>query len=332
MNKLLAILLLAAVAFSAPAADQMRLLVALPGPLNLSYLPLDLAPKIGADKAEGVELALRHVGGGGVALQLLQSREVDFAVAGAPAAMSAKASGNDVVVIASVDDLTLFVLMVRSDLKDQVRQVRDLAGRVVGVNTSSLASKTTSQQLAELMLRNDGISPGHVRIVPAGQSWDEQSVLIRAKAVDAILGDEPFASRLRDDGQVFFLVNLARGADAERIPGAGFLHAAVETRSDVLRDAPKKAEKIVAVLRRTLAWMAGHTPEEIVAALQIDDLPARQAMLRALRQYSRLYSPDGRLSARQIRETDLFFASGEGGARRVLLGDMIDARWAGRKP
>lgn len=332
MNPLRTLLLLAALAFSASAAGQMRLLVAQPGPLNLSYLPLDLASRIGADKAEGVELVLRHVGGGGVALQLLQSREVDFAVAGAPAAMSAKASGNDVVVIASVDDLTLFVLMVRSDLKGQVRQVRDLAGRVIGVNTSSVASKTTSQQLAELMLRNDGISPGHVRIVAAGQSWDEQSVLIRSKAVDAILGDEPFASRLRDDGQVFFLVNLARAADAERIPGAGFLHAAVETRSDVLRDAPTKAEKMVAVLRRTLVWMASHTPEEIVAALQIDDAPARQAMLRALRQYARLYSPDGRFSARQIRETDIFFASSEGGAKRVLLGDMIDARWAGRKP
>lgn len=332
MNRFRALLLLAALVFSAPAVGQMRLLVALPGPLNVSYLPLDLASKIGADTAEGVELALRHVGGGGVALHLLQSREVDFAIAGAPAAMSAKANGNDVVVIASVDDLTLFVLMVRSDLKDEIRRVRDLAGRVIGVNTSSLSSKTTSQQLAELLLRNDGISPGHVRIVAAGQSWDEQSVLIRSKAADAILGDEPFASRLRDDGQVFFLVNLARAADAERIPGAGFLHAAVETRSDVLRDAPKKAEKLVAVLRRTLAWMASHTPEEIVAALRIDDAPARQALLRALRQYSRLYSPDGRFSARQIRETDIFFASSEGGAKRVLLGDMIDARWAGRKP
>jgi NitT/TauT family transport system substrate-binding protein len=332
MNRLRTVLLLAVLAFSAPATAQTRLTVAFPGPLNISYLPIDLAPKIGADKAEGVELVLRHTGGGGVALQQLQAREADFAVAGAPAAMSAKANGNDVVAIASVDDLTLFVLMVRSDLKRDVRRVRDLAGRVIGVNTSSLSSKTTSQQLAELLLKNDGISPGHVRIVPGGQSWDEQSALIRTKAADAILGDEPFASRLRDDGQVFFLVNLADAADAEKIPGAGFLHAAVETRSDVLRDSPKKAEKMVAVVRRTLAWMASHTPEEIVAALQIGEAPAREALLKSLRRYSRLYSPDGRLSARQIRETDIFYASSEGADKRVLLGDMIDARWAGRKP
>lgn len=331
MNKFAAFFAAAALACTGAFAQE-RLTVAFPGPLNISYLPIDLASKIGADKAEGVELVLRHTGGGGVALHQLQSRNVDFAVAGVPAAMSARANGNDVQAIAAVDDLTLFILMVRSDLKGQVKRVRDLAGRVVGVNTSSLSSKTTSQQLAELLLRNDGISPGHVRIIAAGQSWDEQSSLILSKGADAILGDEPFASRLRDAGQVFFLVNLADPAHAERVPGAGFLHAAVETRSDVLRNTPKKAEKMVAVVRRTLAWMASHTPEEIVAALKIDDAAERRSLLQSLRQYKRLYSPDGRFSERQMRETDIFYASTEGSGRRVLLRDMVDDRWAGRKP
>lgn len=332
MNKFVSVIVLATFAFACAAAEPLRLTVAFPGPLNISYLPIDLAPRIGADKAEGVELVLRHTGGGGVALHQLQSRNVDFAVAGVPAAMSARANGNDVQVIAAVDDLTLFILMVRSDLKGQVKRVRDLAGRLVGVNTSSLSSKTTSQQLAELLLKNDGISPGHVRVIAAGQSWDEQSALILSKGADAILGDEPFASRLRDAGHVFFLVNLAQAADAEKIPGAGFLHAALETRSDVLRHAPKKAEKMIAVVRRTLAWMASHTPEEIVAALAIDDAAERSSLLQSLRQYKRLYSPDGKFSARQIRETDIFYASTEGNGRRVLLGDMVEDRWVGRKP
>ena len=332
MSKLIMFLVFAVLALPSAADERMRLIVAFPGPLNISYLPIDLAPKIGADKAEGVELVLRHTGGGGVALHQLQSHAADFAVAGVPAAMSAKANGNDVQVIAAVDDLTLFILMVRSDLKGQVRRVRDLAGRLVGVNTSSLSSKTTSQQLAELLLRNDGIAPSQVRIIAAGQSWDEQSALIVSKSADAILGDEPFASRLRDAGQVFFLVNLANAADAEKIPGAGFLHAAVETRSDVIRNTPKKAEKMVAVIKRTLAWMASHTPDEIVAALQIDDEATRRSLLQALRQYARLYSPDGKLSDRQIRETDIFYASTEGNGRRVMLGDMVHDRWAGRKP
>ena len=53
-----------------------------------------------------------------------------------------------------------------------------MRGKVIGVNTSTRASKTTSQQLAELLLASDGVSLDSVRIVPAGQSWDEQSSLM----------------------------------------------------------------------------------------------------------------------------------------------------------
>lgn len=327
---LAACLLLLPLASSGQVAAQEKLHVSVPGPLNISYLPLDLAPNIGADKAEGVELVLRRVGGGGIALQHLQTRNADFAVAGVPAAMSAKVRGNDVVVVAPVNDLTLFILMVRSGLKGKVKSVRDLRGRVIGVNTSSLASKTTSQQLAELLVKNAGLPANGIRLVAAGQNWDEQSSMIRGAAADAILGDEPFASRLRDAGDVFFLVNLADPADAATIPGAGFLHAAVETRSDVIAQTPHKVEKMVAVVRRTLAWMATHTPEQIVEALHIDDAGERRSLLQSLRQYPRLYSPDAKFSQAQVRETDLFYAATEG--KSGVLADLIDDRWSGRKP
>ena len=99
--------------FAASASAREKLLVSVPGPLNISYLPMDLASRIGADRDEGVQLVLHHVGGGGLALNDLRMRQADFAVAGVPAAMSAKAGGNDVVVLAPVNDWILFILMVR---------------------------------------------------------------------------------------------------------------------------------------------------------------------------------------------------------------------------
>lgn len=322
----------AACLYALPAWSEERLTVAYPGPLNISYLPLDLITKIGADKAEGVQFVPRPTGGGGAALQQLQSRNTDFAVAGVPAAMSAKANGNDVVVIAAVDDLAVFVLTVRSDLKDKVKRPRDLAGKVVGVTSSSLAVKTISHQLAELLLKSDGLSPDQVRIIAAGQSWEEQSAIMRSKSADAILGFEPFASRLRDTGLVYFLFNLGNPADAAKVPGGGLLQAALETRSDVLRDSPHKAEKMVAVIRRTLQWITRHTPEQIVDALQIADVETRTSLLKSLRQYPRLYSSDGKLPDWQMRETNLFYAATEGATRPVVLENIIDVRWAGRKP
>lgn len=315
-----------------PLHAEERLTVAYPGPFNVSYLPLDLLQKIGADKAEGIQVVARHTSGGGTAIQHMLTRNTDFAVAGLPAAMSAKANGNDIVVISAVDDLPVFVLTVRSDLKGQIKRPRDLAGKVVGVTSSSLAIKTISQQLAELLLKNDGLSPGQVRIVAAGQSWEEQSAVIRSKSADALLGFEPFASRLRDSGLVFFLFNLGNPVDAASVPGAGLLQASLQTRSDVLRETPYKAEKMVAALRRTLQWMATHTPEQIVDILQIEDAETRSSLLKSLRQYPRLYSRDGKFSEHQLEETRLFYQAADGAVKPVAIESLIDARWAGRKP
>lgn len=324
--------LLALLLTAGPLSAQERVTVAYPGPLNIPLLPLDLAARIGADKAEGIVLVPRHVSGG-VALQDLETRNVDFAAPGVPAAMSARARGGDVVVIAPLNDLPVYVLAVRGELRGEVRRPRDLAGRKVGVTTSSRSARTTSHQVAELVLRGDGVPPEQLRIVAIGQSWEEQSAALRSGAVDAILGFEPFPSRLRDAGLVYFLFDLADPADAAKLPGAGFLLAGLVTRADVLRQAPGRAEKLVAVLRRTLQWIAGHTPEQIVEALEIPDAETRAAMLKALRRYPRLYSPDGRFAARQIAETDHFFAAvGDGGAQPLSLDAMLDARWAGHKP
>lgn len=308
--------------------------VSAPGPRNISYLPVDLIPAIGVDKEEGIHLNILHTGGGGVALNNLMTKNADFAVAGVPAALSLKANGGDVVVIAPVNDAPLFVLMVRSGLKDKVRKIADLKGKVIGVNTGTKTSKTTSQQLAELLLKSAGVPVDAVRIVPAGQSWVEQSSLMITGTADAVVGDEPFASRLLEDGKVFFLAHLAQPASVKGIKGTNFLHAALETRPDVIAENPAKVEKMVRMVKKSLAWIASHTPEQVADALGITDAEERASLVGALRRYPKAYSRDGKFSTAQLKETDIFF---QGSLEKGMLGtevrieNMLSDRWAGRR-
>ena len=316
------------------ADSLISLTISVPGPRNLSYLPIDLISRIGADRAEGAAVNILHTGGGGLALQNLVRRNSDFAVAGAPAILSQNVKGEPVTILAAVDDLPLFMLMVRADLQGQIKRIADLKGRVIGVNSSSMSSKTTSQQLVELLLRSDNVALDTVRIIQAGQSWEQQSAILLSGTADAVMGDEPFASRLLSMKKVFFLVNLAEPTTAERIPGAGFLHAALTTRPDVLQENPRKVEKMVSVLRRTLQWITTHTPEQIVAALDIKKREERESLLKSLRKYHRVYSPDGRLSTKQLHETETFFRAVEHdnpAAQKLTVESMVVDKWAGRR-
>jgi NitT/TauT family transport system substrate-binding protein len=320
---------------SAVVADETQhIVVSAPGPLNLSYLPVDLIPKIGADKEEGVRMHILHTGGGAVAMNNLLTRNADFSIAGVPAAMSLKANGGDVVVIAPVDDAPLFVLMVRSALKEQVKTISDLRGRVIGVNTSTRSSKTTSQQLAELLLKSGDVSSDSVRIVPAGQSWVEQSSLMISGVADAVVGDEPFASRLLANNHVYFLAHLAEPETVSSVQGANFLHAALETRSDVIANEPQKVAKMVRIMKKSLAWIASHTAEEIVDVLGVVDPEERNSLILSLKKYPRAFSREGRFSTAQLKETDQFFHSGlevNDPGLTLSVESMVNDQWSGRR-
>ena len=327
------IFLLILISSTANAQPLEKIVISAPGPRNISYLPIDMIPAIGADKEEGVVLQILHTGGGAVALNNLVTRNADFAVAGFPAAMSLSVNGGDVIGIAPVDDAPLFVLMVRSGLKGKVKRIADLRGKVIGVNTSTKNSKTTSQQLAELLLKSDGVDLDSVRIVPAGQSWIEQSSLMISGTADAVMGDEPFASRLAADGKVFFLANLSDPATTKKISGANFLHATLETRSDIIRDEPLKAEKMVRMMVKSLQWIAKHTPEDIVDKLKVSDVEERNSLLLALRKYPHAFSRDGKFSNSQLKETEVFFrktSEDNAMAQSLKIESIINDRWAGR--
>ena len=110
LSIIIASLILAAGWTAQAAEPPLQIVVSVPGPRSLSYLPIDLISKIGADKAEGAVVTVRYLSGGGVVYKELMSRNTDFGVAGTPAAMSLKNNGGDIVAIAPLSDKVISFL------------------------------------------------------------------------------------------------------------------------------------------------------------------------------------------------------------------------------
>lgn len=318
-----------------PAAEELLPIeLATAGPGNLSHLPVDLIKGIGADQIEGVRLDIRYFSGGPLAYRDLLDGNSDFAVAGMPALAALWLQGAPVVSIAAINQVPTFVLMVRADLREEVKGLADLRGRVIGVNTSAAGIRSTSQQIAEYLLRHAGVDPQReVSFLPAGQTLADQKAAFDAGLVDALMGDEPFATQLKEGGRVFFLIDLQDLQKTRALFGGLLLNAQLATRRDVIEHQPDKAGRMVRILRRALQWIAQHDPEQIVEVLQTD-AETRPALLQALKRHKGIYSPDGAFTPEQIETTqDFLHASlgpaGQGEAKGFKLLDLIDARYVG---
>jgi NitT/TauT family transport system substrate-binding protein len=333
LSKALAAALTLLCAFSV-AAQTLQISVSVPGPGAASYLPVALISKIGADRAEGAQVRVQYVSGGGVAAQEMLSNNTEFAVFGLPAAMTARLKDSRVVALAAINDLPLYVLLVRSGLQGKVKSVADLKGRVIGVHSNSITTKTNSHIVMELLLRNAGVAPDSVRFVSVGQRWSSEAAMLADGSADAIMGDEPHASRMVADNAAFQLVHLGDPQTSSSIQGGAFLRGALVGRQDRIDQDPKKAAAMVRIIRRTLEWMASHTPEEVIDMAGIDDPVERKYMLATMRKYPRQYSKDGKFSTRQLQDTELFFRKSQAGnsaAQTLKVESMIIDRFAGRK-
>lgn len=302
-------LLVLAIIFSTNSAfaEKVNIGISFPGPNNISYLPLDLIKKLGIDEKHNVDLTIKHVGGGSVALSHLVAHAVQFASAGLPAVYSQMQRGERVVAISAINQDPIFVLLVHKKFKNKIKKISDLKGYKIGVNTSSLSSKTTSQQILEILLKVSGIKSTEVNIISAGQKWESQGALLKSGFIDAILCDEPYATRHLLNKEVYVLFDLSNKNDQNLIPGPNFLHSTLITRPDLIRDHHDIALTMVTMLKEALQYITTHPPEEIANLVygQGNDLD-KKILIKILYDHQGIYSSNGNFSAIHLADTKLF--------------------------
>ncbi|MDE2419485.1 MAG: ABC transporter substrate-binding protein [Burkholderiales bacterium] len=319
---------------TAHAQNPWRVAIAVPGPGNLLFLPITLASKLGMDHAEGITLDIRYVGGGPQAYRDMLERNTDFAAGGLAALALQKLSGKPVVCIAPVTQVPGYTLLVRASLRGRVRTISDLAGKVVGVKGHVPGGRSTSQLFTEHVLAENGVKPDLVNYVSVGQAYESQRAALASGTVDAVMGDEPFATRLANERVAFILADYHDLDTTRKQMGGLFLNGNIATREDIISSRPELAEKMVKTITRALLWINSHTAADMVAALAPEDAQERAYLLDVLKVQKWIYSPDGRISDSQVASVTRFLRATEltPAAQRFDVKTAVNARWAGTAP
>lgn len=305
-----------------PAAHAETIVLAVPGPGTLSYLPVYLAKAIAADQTEGLELKLRYFSGGPLATRDLMTNNSDFLVIGLPSIATARADGMPVIALGQLSQSAMYVFLLRSDLKNKVHSIAQLKGKRIGTTSGTAAERSMGQMMTEYLIQRAGLKSGDVQFISAGQNREAQSAALKSATVDAILGDEPFASELVAQGLAVRLADLYAPKQSSELLGGPIVHAALATREDVYAQHPETVRKVRRMFDLALRWMNTHTAREVVDKLAgqpgFDAADSRQ--LADILQRNQGMFPD-RIDwdPRAVTTTERFFHSMANNAREADL-------------
>lgn len=312
---------------TSPAPDLIR--INIPGPHLLPFIPVELIPLLQIDRELGVELAIRYLPSGVQALENVVAGDAHFAGTGFSVMPNFLIKDKPVVALATLSSGTPpYAVLVRNELAQTIHGLKDLKGRSIGIPLGSTTSKTYLQLIMELWLSAYGIASDQVRWVPAGMNLDSMHGALASGSVDAVFCEEPLAGTLIRKKIGSLLASLSDPKNPARIVGRQHLRAVIASTPEIVAANPQRAELMVRMLQRALAWIHKTPPEAVVERLAFADAEQARDVADAIRRLPGLFSRDGRFHAREIDATRRFLkAAGVPLPAGFDVHTLIDDRW-----
>jgi len=283
--------------------------------------PIYIGVEKGYFKDRGIAVKLEKFPSAATAMAPLSTGEIHVVGGGiSPALFNGVARGMPIKIVAArardIDANSVDVLMIRADLKDDVRRIGDLKGRRIAVN----AAGSPLTYMVARMLESDGLTLKDVELV--SMPWPDMGTAFANKAIDAGAIVDPFTAQF-EDRKVATL--LRRASDVVRNPW--FEVSVLLYNAEWAKKSPKVAgDFAVAYLRaaRELhdAMYGGKNRAEIV------DILTRNTRVKDKALYDRMHwghiDPNGVVGRESIKEQQEWWVRQGTVTRRVDVDDLVD--------
>ena len=291
----LACLLPASISAGSPVKRNIVRLAVGSMPGNIVYLQIDLARALHYFEDAGLDVHIDSLRAGADAAGDLVKHRVDFSANSIDHVITLGSNGGNLKMVASFTDLPTVTLVVRRDLRSQIRSIADLKGHRIGV--TSFGSGT--HVLAASILKKSGYSLKDVTILSVG-AGDSLIAAMKQKQIDAALSTDPTTIRLLLDGDASLLLDMVTFEETQRVFQGSYQFTGLLTREDVIQHNPELVQKMVGVMVRTNHYIATHSAAEIAAALPPDIVGDRYIYIKSLEHSRPAFSRNGLVTPESI--------------------------------
>jgi NitT/TauT family transport system substrate-binding protein len=277
---------------SGAALAQSKVTIAVGGAGCLCYLPTVLAQQLGEYKKAGLDVELINFKGGSQALTAVLGGSADVVSGYFDHCVNLAAKNQALEAFVVYDRYPGFALVVAPKQTAAINSIKDLAGKKVGVS----APGSSTDFFLKYMLSKNGVDPNSVGVIGIGLEATAVAAMEQG-SVDAAIMLDPAITLLQGKNKDLKILSDTRTQkDTLDVFGGEYPGGALYTRSDWIAKHEKETQGLANAIVATLKWIAGHSPEEIMAKMPDELVGGDKALyLAALKNTIPMYSATGRM-------------------------------------
>jgi len=258
---------------------------------SIIYLPWDLAKSLGYFEDENLEVQLNYAAAGTEAATALLSGSVDFTGNSLDHSIKAQIAGKPTKMVVSFARLPGVALIVRNDLKETVRSVKDLKGMTVGATS---VGSGTHLLLTYAMNQAGLVQDKDYTFKPCGSGT--MAATLDSKGAAACMNSDPFITGYVSAGKGYVLAggDFRTEKDTIALLGGAYQFTGAVTTQDFITKNPQVVQRVVNALVRADRFIAANGAKDIAAKLPDTVTGAdRELYIKALDVAKEYLSKDG---------------------------------------
>ncbi|HEU5019082.1 MAG TPA: ABC transporter substrate-binding protein [Pseudolabrys sp.] len=275
---------------SAPAFALSKVTLAIGGAGCLCYLPTVLANQLGEYKKAGLDVVMVMLKGGSEALKAVMGGSADVVSGYFDHCVELVPKHQSLQAFVVYDRFPGFALVVSPKHNAQVKTVKDLAGKKVGVS----APGSSTDFFLKYILHKNGVDPNSVGVIGVGLGGSAIAAMEQGTIDAAIMLDPAITVLAGKYKDLNILSDTRSQKDTLAVFGGEYPGGALYTKTSWIEAHPKETQALTNAIVATLKWIHSHTAEEIVAKMPKEMVGKDPSLyLAALKNTMPMYSKTG---------------------------------------
>jgi NitT/TauT family transport system substrate-binding protein len=282
--------LLMSLLMSGFAAAQTKITIAVGGGACLCYLPTVLAKQLGEYDKAGLAVELVDLKGGSDALKAVLGGSADVVSGYFDHCVNLAAKKQELQSFVVYDRYPGFVLVVSPSHNAEIKSIKDLAGKKVGVS----APGSSTDFFLKYLMKKNGVDSTGIAVIGVGLGATAVAAMEQGQIDAAIMLDPAVTVLQGSHSDLRILSDTRTQKDNQTVFGGDYPGGALYTTTAWIASHDKEVQALTNAIVNTLKWIHSHSPEEIMAKMPPEMVGKDKALyLAALKNTIPMYSETG---------------------------------------